>query len=88
MRTIQIACQLSFCPLGKEQYRTEIDKVLKMINDSGLSAQVGSMSTVITGESKVILSLLERIIQQQAEDEVQYIMNLAISNVCGCDVRI
>ena len=84
MRPIQIACQLSFYPLGCETYSREIEAVLALIETSGLKATVGSMSTVINGEHEAVLALVANIIELQAESSVQFAMNLSVSNVCGC----
>ncbi|MCL2580151.1 MAG: Ykof family thiamine-binding protein [Oscillospiraceae bacterium] len=87
MRKIpQIACQLSFVPIGDIDYNREIGLVLDMIAASGLTHEVGAMSTIIRGESLKVLALLGQIIQHEAESGHRYTMTAAISNTCGCSV--
>ena len=80
----QIACQLSYCPIGEVQYNREIERVLGLIAASGLQAEVGAMSTIIRGEAPKVLDLLGQIIQLQAESGLRYTMTATISNTCGC----
>ena len=81
---VNIACQLTFCPIGVADYNHQIKRVLALITHSGLCAEVGAMSTIIRGESAEVLRLIEQIVQMQAQDGLRYTMNLAISNTCGC----
>ena len=84
MRPIQIACQFSFCPVGVEGYSSEIDRVLELISDSALHVDIGPMSTIVQGDSGAVLGLIEKIIDMQAKSGLNYIMNITISNICGC----
>ena len=81
----QIACQLSFYPLNESNIDLSIAKVLKMIDESGLSAETGSMSTVIRGDSDMVFTLLRKITTIMSNDGCQFSMNIVVSNICGCD---
>jgi uncharacterized protein YqgV (UPF0045/DUF77 family) len=85
MRAIQIACQLSFCPRDRKECNQSIDRVLELIVASGLQTEIGSMSTIIHGDAKDVLNLIEKIIRLQEKNGAEYIVNMAISNICGCD---
>lgn len=81
---VQVACQFSFCPIGSTEHNREVGRVVEMIESSGLYCEVGSMSTIIRGEAGEVFALLERISIVQAQAGKRYIMNLAVSNSCGC----
>ena len=84
MAQVQIACQLSFSPIGVEDYNREIGRVLELIKGCGLSVDIGPMSTIIRGSSEKVFALLEDIVKVQAQSGLRYVMNMAISNTCGC----
>ena len=84
MRQVQVACQLSFSPIGVVDYNSEICRVLELIENSGLSADVGSMSTIVRGQHTQVLELIGQIVELQAQNGSRFIINMALSNTCGC----
>lgn len=78
-----VSCELSFYPLGLKDYNEPIDRVLKIIEASNLDCNIGSMSTIIRGPIKDILLVIEQI-DTSMEGKFQYVMNMKISNTCGC----
>jgi len=78
-----ISCQLSFYPLGCADYMPPIDDVLSLIRSSGLSYEIGEMSTRISGPSAQVFSLIQSITKRMDETGCHYAMPLTISNVCG-----
>jgi uncharacterized protein YqgV (UPF0045/DUF77 family) len=82
-QTGMISCQLSLYPLGCADYLSPIDEVLFLIQSSGLSYEIGEMSTRISGPSAQVFSLIQSIIKRMDETGCKYAMPLTISNVCG-----
>lgn len=79
-----VSCQLSFLPIGSEEYLDEIDKVLNLIKATGLKYNIDILSTTIVGDSNKILDLINRIHKEMSFGGCNYMMNIIISNVCGC----
>ncbi|MDF9825887.1 uncharacterized protein YqgV (UPF0045/DUF77 family) [Breznakia sp. PF5-3] len=77
-----ISCQISFYPLGKKAYTSDIDKVLSLIQHSELSSEITDMATVIKGTSEEVYALLQKITTLMKD--TSFVMNVTISNTCGC----
>lgn len=78
------SCEISFLPIGNEDYISPIDKVLDIIKSYGLEYQVGIMSTTIRGGKDRILKLLSDIYNTM-DEECKFTMDIRLSNICGCD---
>lgn len=87
MREIQkeklISCQLSFYPLGKEDYIDDIDKVLEIIRSSNLDYTINDMSSIMKGASSLVYKTLQTITDNTTSN---FTMCVVISNTCGCEV--
>lgn len=75
-----ISCQLSFYPLGREDYLADIDAVLRLVEQSGLRHTVGGMATTVTGRANDVFALLHQI---AATARCPFSMPLLLSNTCG-----
>jgi len=78
-----ISCQLSYYPIATLEYKVAIDKVIKIIEDSGINYEVSGTGTVILGESEKVFLVLEKIVSQMKENK--FVLNISVSNICGCE---
>lgn len=77
------SCQISFTPIGSDDYLREIRMVLDIIGDSGLENNIGILSTVVRGEKSKVLKLITDIYETM-DDVCDFSMDIKISNLCGC----
>ncbi|MBC7235673.1 MAG: thiamine-binding protein [Chloroflexi bacterium] len=81
-----ISAQVSFYPLGQEDFIGPIDRFIEVVAKSGLSYQVHRMSTVVSGDDEEVFRVLR---QAYAEASAggsgaggAAIMVITVSNVC------
>ncbi len=79
-----LSCEIVFLPIGTLEYRETINRVLEMIKESSIHSEVGAMSTTVKGEGRRIWELLSRICDEMGP-QCKFLMDLKISNVCGCN---
>jgi uncharacterized protein YqgV (UPF0045/DUF77 family) len=80
-----ISAEMSFLVLGSLDYSAPVRQVLDLINASGLQYEVGPMSTFVTGEAQKILGLIGAIYEAM-EGGNQFVLEVKLSNTCGCQV--
>ncbi|MCD6310131.1 MAG: thiamine-binding protein [Candidatus Eremiobacteraeota bacterium] len=78
---MKISVEISFYPLCKENYSQEIKDFIDLLQESGVQAEVGRMSTIITGETARIFDLLSRGFENAAS-KGPAVMILKVSNAC------
>lgn len=85
MRAVEkiATCQISFLTIGTGEYSKDIKHVLEQIKGSGLEYDIGAMSTVVTGPGQDILKLIGNI-YDSVKDTSSFVMDIRLSNVCGC----
>lgn len=84
-----IACQVALYPLGTDDYSDAITSALASLDElqeSGLNAQVGTMSTVLTGPDDLVWQGARLLFEAAARDGRRVVMTATLSNECGCDV--
>ena len=81
---VTLSCQVSFYPLGQADYLDPINRVLALMEGSGLEYDIGPMSTRLTGESGALFGLLRRI-SEELYPACGYVMTVTLSNVCGLE---
>lgn len=79
----EISCQIAFYPLVSKDLVGPINRVLDLIEKSGLDYEVSPMSTSIKGEASKVFRVLEAINQYCSQEAIDYSMNLILSNICG-----
>ena len=79
----KIACQMSYLPLGTKNIENKVEKILHILTNSGLEFKVSSFATEIKGSKARVFSLIEDIFEI-AEAEGQFVLELKLSNICGC----
>ncbi len=77
------SCQIAFTPIVSDDYMEDVDKVLKIIDNSGLEYEVGALSTFVRGEKSRVLSLIPQIYDAM-DDITNFSMDIKLSNICGC----
>jgi uncharacterized protein YqgV (UPF0045/DUF77 family) len=76
-----ISAQISIYPLRQERLSPAIQAVSKALTGTGLQPEVGSMSTLVTGEADVVFAALrEAFIQAAATGHV--VLTVTLSNAC------
>ena len=78
-----ISCQLSFITIGDIDYDKNIKIVLGIIKEFGLDFKINEMSSIVKGSRDKIFALLNKICSEM--NEQKYLVNISISNTCGCD---
>lgn len=76
-----VSAELGFSPLDSKNYAEDIERVLKIIEESGMEYNVGIMSTVVIGKAQEIFDLLESI--YNGMDAIcSFTFHINISNAC------
>lgn len=75
------SAQVSIYPLRQEHLGPAIESVRSTLEKHGLAAQVGAMSTTVTGESAVIFAALSEAFASAAGSG-HVVMSVTISNAC------
>jgi len=77
------SCEISFLPIGDNNYIQNIEKVLEIIRSSNLEYNIGILSTTVRGDKDKIFLLIKEIYDKM-EETTNFIMDIMISNTCGC----
>lgn len=86
MAEVAISAQVSIYPLRQERLSPAIEAVSKALEARGLRAEVGPMSTLVTGDSDDIFAALkEGFANAAAVGPV--VMTIAVSNACPVPER-
>lgn len=75
------SAQISVYPLRQEHLGPAIDTVRATLAAHGLTAQIGSMSTIAVGDDRAIFSALGEAFTKAAESG-EVVMTVTISNAC------
>jgi len=78
-----VACQISYVPVITDRINEKVEKILALIRESGLEYSTGIFATELRGPKKGVFSLVEDIFEA-AEAEGQFVLEVKLSNVCGC----
>jgi uncharacterized protein YqgV (UPF0045/DUF77 family) len=84
----EISCQLALYPLGDQNYSDIISRVIESLEGiEGLYVEIGSMSTVIFGEEKLVWDGIKKL-YREADKKCQFSLIATFSNVCGpfCEI--
>ena len=82
-----ISCQFSLYPLGVEDLGPAIDAAVAELRRSGLDAEIGPMSTYVTGETDAVLDGLKQAFAAAAR-EAHVVMTVTLSNACPLPEQI
>ena len=76
-----IGTQISVYPLRQERLTPAVDAVRTALETRGLHPEIGPMSTLVTGDVKVIFSALQEAFAHAAETG-HVVMTVTLSNAC------
>lgn len=76
-----IACQFAVYGIGEANLDQAVAGALEAVKGSGLSYQVGAMSTQLLGEEKLVFETLRRAYERAAESGA-VVMTITMSNAC------
>ncbi|MGI9861884.1 YkoF family thiamine/hydroxymethylpyrimidine-binding protein [Moorella naiadis] len=82
---MMIACQLSLYPLGTAAYSSVIKEAVAVLAETGVEVEVNSMSTIIRGEEEAVWRAVRKLFQVAAA-RGEVVLNVTVSNRCGCKV--
>ena len=77
-----ISCQISFIPINEGNINLSVDRILKLVETSGIEYQVGMMSTELKGERESLMFLINQILDDALEN-TKFILDIRFSNQCG-----
>lgn len=75
------SAQISLYPLRQEHLGPAIEIVRETLEAHGLQAQVGPMSTIVTGETGIVFAALAEAFDKAARTG-EVVMTLTVSNAC------
>jgi uncharacterized protein YqgV (UPF0045/DUF77 family) len=76
-----ISCQFSLYPLGVEDLSPAIDAAVAEMRALGLDLDVGTMSTLVTGDAGLVFEGLRRAFDAVTR-EGHVVMTVTVSNAC------
>lgn len=79
-----IACQISYLPLRTDRIGERVEKILSVVRNSELECSIGVFATDIKGRKPQVFSLIREIFEV-AETEGQFVLEVKLSNICGCE---
>jgi len=79
---MNVQAEISLYPLRCSDLTKPIRRFVELLDNDRLKAEVGPMSTLVTGESQVVLENLTKAFGKLAE-EYEVVMTAKISNACS-----
>jgi uncharacterized protein YqgV (UPF0045/DUF77 family) len=76
-------CQVSYLALGTADFEEQTEKIISVIRDSDLDHRVGSLATEVRGSQADLLALIQEIVAV-AGSESRFVLDIRLSNTCGC----
>jgi uncharacterized protein YqgV (UPF0045/DUF77 family) len=76
-----VTCQFSLYPLREPRLSPALDRAMEAVRSTGLTPQVGSMSTYIEGDEGAVFEALKRAFRGVAE-EGELVLIATVSNAC------
>jgi uncharacterized protein YqgV (UPF0045/DUF77 family) len=81
MSNNSIAAQISVYPLEQASLAPAIDEALRTLREHGLNVEMGTMSSMVTGEDSVLFAALQETFRRVAA-RGSAVMVVTISNAC------
>jgi len=75
------SAQISIYPLRQEHLGPAVGIVRETLEAHGLQAQVGPMSTIVTGEGGIVFAALAEAFDKAAQNG-EVVMTFTVSNAC------
>lgn len=77
-----ISCQISFIPINEGNINLSVDRILKLVETSGIEYKVGMMSTELKGERESLMQLINQMMDYALKN-TKFILDIRFSNQCG-----
>ena len=78
---MKVQAEISLYPLRENELTKPIQQFIQAFEDDNLSIKTGPMSTLVTGDSKVVFESLQKAFEQIAE-KYEVVLAVKISNAC------
>ena len=78
-----MSCEFSFIPIQSKNYTDDVNKVLQIIESSGLEYSVNEISTIVKGNVQKVFALVQEIYKVM-DANTKFTIAAKFSNVCGC----
>ena len=76
-----VTCQFSLYPLREPSLSPALERAMEGVRSTGLTPQLGSMSTYIEGDEDTVFEALKRAFRRAAE-EGDLVLVATVSNAC------
>ncbi len=80
-----IEVQFSLYPLGENEISKYIEKIVEIVKSFSLPVEVGAMSSITYGESKIVFEAVNKAIESL--EGTHYILVMTVSNACPLTQR-
>jgi uncharacterized protein YqgV (UPF0045/DUF77 family) len=78
---MKVQAEISLYPLRQNELTKPIRQFVELLENNRLKAELGPMSTLVTGDSQVVFENLQKAFERLAE-EYEVVMTAKISNGC------
>ena len=78
---IGVSAQVSLYPLGQDSLSPAIDETLSVLRGHGVDVDMGSMSSLVSGEDESVFRALQEVFRRAAE-KGPVVMVVTFSNAC------
>jgi len=78
---MKVQAEVSLYPLRQNDLAEPIQQFIKGLTNDNLNVKTGSMSSVISGDSKIVFQSLQKAFEQAAQ-KCEVVLTAKISNAC------
>ena len=78
---MKIQAEVSLYPLRQDDLTEPIQQFVESLKNGNLNVKTGSMSSVISGDSKIVFQSLQKAFEQAAK-KYEVVLTAKISNAC------
>ena len=78
---MKVQAEISLYPLREHELAMPIQQFIRALKNNNLDIRTGAMSTLVTGESRVVFESLQKAFEGLAE-VYEVVMTAKISNAC------
>ncbi len=77
-----ITCQIGLYPLRSEEITGVVDEAMKIINSYDLEVEIGTMSTVVAGDTGTVYKMLNELTQEMQSRGREFVLTITVSTSC------
>jgi len=78
---MKVQAEVSLYPLRQDDLTEPIQQFVKSLKNDNLNVKTGTMSSVISGDSKIVFQSLQKAFEQAAQ-KYDVVLTAKISNAC------